>query len=173
VLFTDISRPLLRHVEAAADRLGVRGQCSFHHCSAETLTAIGDMSVDVVTTRAVLAYVGNKSAALREFHRILKPGGRLSIAEPILRDEAIAVSALKLQLDARPAEQSEPLIPLLHRWKAAQFQTPLRKSPMARSPTIPSAISFVSFRKRLRRNPHGIPYRCIASRQHIMGHIYQ
>jgi ubiquinone/menaquinone biosynthesis C-methylase UbiE len=52
VLFTDISRPLLRPVEAAANRLGVRGQCSFHHCNAETLVAIGDASVDVVTTRA-------------------------------------------------------------------------------------------------------------------------
>ena len=132
VLLTDISRPLLRHVEEAAERLGVRGQCSFHHGNAETLAAIDDMSVDVVTTRAVLAYVGNKSAALREFHRVLKPGGRISIAEPILRDEAIAVSGLKIQLDACPPGQHDPLIPLLYRWKAAQFPDTAEK--IANSP---------------------------------------
>jgi arsenite methyltransferase len=134
VLMTDISRPLLRHVEEAAERLGVRGQCSFHHCNAETLATIGDASVDVVTTRAVLAYVGNKSVALREFHRILRPGGRISIAEPILRDEAIAVSGLKIQLDARPPGENEPLIPLLYRWKAAQFPDTAEK--ITKSPIV-------------------------------------
>jgi ubiquinone/menaquinone biosynthesis C-methylase UbiE len=121
VVLTDISRPLLRHVERRATQRGIRGQCSFQHCNAENLTSIDNASIDVVTTRAVLAYVSDKSAAFREFHRVLKPGGRISIAEPVLRDEAVAVSALKIQLDARPIEQQEPLIPLLHRWKAAQF----------------------------------------------------
>src|SRR5204863_62392 len=42
-------------------------------------------SVDVVTTRSVLIYLDRtgKERALREFHRVLRPGGRLSIAEPI------------------------------------------------------------------------------------------
>ena len=38
-------------------------------------------TVDVVATRAALAYVADKKAALGEFYRILKPGARLSIAE--------------------------------------------------------------------------------------------
>jgi arsenite methyltransferase len=121
VLLADISLPLLRHAEALATHRGIRSQCSFLHCSAANLAGISDASVDVVTTRAVVAYVADKSAAFREFCRVLKPGGRISIAEPILRDEAIAVSVLKAQLDARPIAQQEPLIPLLHRWKAAQF----------------------------------------------------
>jgi SAM-dependent methyltransferase len=32
---------------------------------------------------AVLIYVKDKSAALREFYRVLKPGGRVSLFEPI------------------------------------------------------------------------------------------
>jgi arsenite methyltransferase len=39
--------------------------------------------VDVVTTRSVLIYVAAKQAAFAEFFRVLRPGGRLSIFEPI------------------------------------------------------------------------------------------
>jgi SAM-dependent methyltransferase len=39
--------------------------------------------VDVVTTRSVLIYLMDKRPAFVEFHRVLKPGGRLSIFEPI------------------------------------------------------------------------------------------
>lgn len=121
VVMCDISRPMLRHVEEKARVLGLGEQCSFHCASAENLVGIAEASVDVVTTRAALAYVADKGAALREFHRILKPGGRISLAEPILRDEALAVAAFKIQLDSRPADDLDKLSPLIHRWKAAQF----------------------------------------------------
>jgi arsenite methyltransferase len=39
----------------------------------------------VVTTRSVLIYVKDKAAALREFYRVLGPGGRVSLFEPINR----------------------------------------------------------------------------------------
>jgi arsenite methyltransferase len=37
----------------------------------------------VVTTRSVLIYVADKAAAFAEFRRVLRPGGRISIFEPI------------------------------------------------------------------------------------------
>ena len=37
----------------------------------------------MVTTRFLLIYVKDKRRAFEEFHRVLKPGGRLSIFEPI------------------------------------------------------------------------------------------
>jgi arsenite methyltransferase len=37
----------------------------------------------MVTTRSVLIYVDDKRRAFEEFHRVLRPGGRLSIFEPI------------------------------------------------------------------------------------------
>jgi ubiquinone/menaquinone biosynthesis C-methylase UbiE len=51
--------------------------------SADSLADIADASVDVVTTRSVLIYVKDKAAALREFYRVVRPGGRISIHEPI------------------------------------------------------------------------------------------
>ncbi len=132
VLLTDISAPMLRHAEAIAAERRLSRQCSFLQCSAEKLEGIVEASVDVVTTRAVLAYVSDKPAALREFLRVLKPGGRLSIGEPIFRDDALDVIALRKLLDARPPESQDRFLPLLHRWKAAQF--PATVEEMAQSP---------------------------------------
>lgn len=120
-LLTDISAPLLRHAESLAEQRGVSDQCRFVQCSADALEGIDDGSVDAVTTRAVLAYVPDKVSALREFHRVLRPGGRISIAEPILRDDAFEASSLKTFVDSLPPESTDPFFRLLHRWKAAQF----------------------------------------------------
>lgn len=85
VIFTDISQDLLDHSERLAKEAGVGERCSFLRASADDLSALGDGSVDVVTTRSVLIYVEDKQRAFAEFHRILKPGGRFSIFEPINR----------------------------------------------------------------------------------------
>jgi arsenite methyltransferase len=44
---------------------------------------VASQSVDVVVTRSVLIYLADKLAGVREIHRVLKPGGRASIFEPI------------------------------------------------------------------------------------------
>ena len=85
VIFSDISEPLLDHCRAIATEIGVFGQCSFVRASADDLSPIADASVDAVTTRSVLIYVADKASAFREFHRVLKPGGRVALFEPINR----------------------------------------------------------------------------------------
>jgi ubiquinone/menaquinone biosynthesis C-methylase UbiE len=83
VIFSDISQDLLDHCRKAAEAEGVLGQCRFLLASADRLSAVATGSVDVVTTRSVLIYVKDKAGALREFYRVLEPGGRISLFEPI------------------------------------------------------------------------------------------
>jgi SAM-dependent methyltransferase len=85
VVFTDISPHLLRECERLAGEAGVRDRCQFVQAPADDLGAIASGSVDVVTVRSVLIFVQAKPACFREFARVLAPGGRLSIFEPINR----------------------------------------------------------------------------------------
>ena len=60
-------------------------RCRFVEAAAEDIRPIEEDSVDVVTTRSVLIYVDDKERAFREFARVLRPGGRISLYEPINR----------------------------------------------------------------------------------------
>jgi SAM-dependent methyltransferase len=85
VVFADVSTPLLDDCRELAAKAGVLDRCRFLEARAEDLGELADASVDVVTTRSVLIYVKDKGRAFAEFHRVLRPGGRLSIFEPINR----------------------------------------------------------------------------------------
>jgi arsenite methyltransferase len=83
VIFSDISADLLDHCRAAATHEGLAGRCEFVLASADALDGIASQSADVVTTRSVLIYVKDKATAFAEFRRVLRPGGRVSLFEPI------------------------------------------------------------------------------------------
>ncbi len=89
VIFADISQPLLDRARALAEERGIVARCTFVRAPAEDLRPIADESVHAVATRSVLIYVADKPAAFREFHRVLEPGGRLSLFEPINRYRAL------------------------------------------------------------------------------------
>jgi arsenite methyltransferase len=85
VVFSDVSTDLLDFCREAAGELGVLDRCRFVQASADDLHTVEDGSVDVVTTRSVLIYVSRKREAFHEFARLLRPGGRISLFEPINR----------------------------------------------------------------------------------------
>jgi ubiquinone/menaquinone biosynthesis C-methylase UbiE len=125
VTLTDISPALLHRAEEVAAGLGVRGQCMFLQGTAERSPGIASESVDVVTMRSVLVYIADKAAVAREFHRMLKPGGRISIAEPIYRDEALNLESLARQLASQPEGPATRDNRLFLRWKSAQMPATL------------------------------------------------
>jgi ubiquinone/menaquinone biosynthesis C-methylase UbiE len=100
-IFSDVSQDVLDESRRIASELGVLDRCRFQRAPADDLSAIENESVDVVTTRSVLIYVIAKPAAFREFHRVLRPGGRVSLFEPINR--------LNRVIRPTPPEQIEEL----------------------------------------------------------------
>lgn len=100
VIFSDISQDLLDHCRMLASQMGVRDRCQFVRAAADDLAAIPDGSVDAVTTRSVLIYVKDKARAFAEFFRVLRPGGRISLFEPINR-----FAAGRSSWDAGPVQE--------------------------------------------------------------------
>src|SRR5215213_3724123 len=82
VIFSDVSQDLL---DVSRELAAGEPRAEFVRALAEDLSAIPDASVDVVTTRSVLIYVADKARAFAEFLRVLRPGGRVSLFEPINR----------------------------------------------------------------------------------------
>src|SRR6478672_1615 len=77
VIFSDISEACLEDCRAIAG-----ADADYRLASA---TDLGDVEADIVTMRSVLIYVADKRRAFGEFFRVLRPGGRLAIFEPINR----------------------------------------------------------------------------------------
>jgi arsenite methyltransferase len=85
VTFADISDALVEHCREAVRARGALERARFVIAGAEDLAGIAAVSIDVVTTRSVLIYVEDKARALSAMHRVLRPGGRISLFEPINR----------------------------------------------------------------------------------------
>lgn len=85
VIFSDISDALLDHVRETVRGRGALDRARFERTDAADLASIGHGTVDVVTSRSVLIYVTDKARALAAMHRVLRPGGRISVFEPINR----------------------------------------------------------------------------------------
>jgi arsenite methyltransferase len=85
VIFSDISPDLLDLCRDLATQHGLVDRCQFVQATASRLAGIDDNAVNAVALRSVLIYEADKAAAFTEFHRVLRPGGRLSLFEPINR----------------------------------------------------------------------------------------
>ena len=85
VVFSDISEDVLDVCRAAAADIGLSDRSSFVRAAADELAGIAEATADVVVTRSVLIYVKDKRRAFGEFLRVLKPGGRAVVWEPINR----------------------------------------------------------------------------------------
>jgi arsenite methyltransferase len=78
VLAFDVSVDALEELRAHATAPNI----SYLVASADVLP-LPDATIDVIVTRSVLIYVRDKAEAAREFARVLRSGGRVSLFEPI------------------------------------------------------------------------------------------
>jgi len=85
VIFSDVSADLLNRCQAMAADAGLLDRSRFVQAPARDLSPIEDATVDAVTLRSVLIYEADKASAFAEFRRVLRPGGRLSLFEPVNR----------------------------------------------------------------------------------------
>jgi ubiquinone/menaquinone biosynthesis C-methylase UbiE len=85
VIFSDISAPLLERCREAVNAHPARERARFVVARAEDLVGVADSSVEVVTARAVLVFVADKAGAFAAMHRVLRPGGRISLREVVGR----------------------------------------------------------------------------------------
>ena len=124
VIFSDISADLLAECRRRAAAGGRLERCRFVRAGADDLRGIADGTVDVVTTRSVLIYVERKQAAFAEFFRVLRPGGRLSIFEPINGFAAAQASSDLFGVDMGPVAD------LAAKVRRAYRAVPVEQNPM-------------------------------------------
>lgn len=100
VIFSDMSRDLLDQCRELATEQALLDRCRFVQAQASRLEGVDDNAVDAVVLRSVLIYEADKAAAFSEFLRVLRPGGHLSLFEPINRNSTFLGA-----LDTGPAAE--------------------------------------------------------------------
>jgi arsenite methyltransferase len=81
----DMTPAMLERADASAREMGL-GNVELHDSLIESLP-LEDASVDVVISNGVIDLVPDKDAVLDEIDRVLRPGGRLQIADVIIHTE--------------------------------------------------------------------------------------
>jgi arsenite methyltransferase len=85
VIGVDMTSAMLERARRSATEMGL-GNVELHEALIEALP-LGDASVDVVISNGVIDLVPDKDVVLDEVDRVLRPGGRLQLADVVIHRE--------------------------------------------------------------------------------------
>jgi SAM-dependent methyltransferase len=85
VIGVDMTASMLTRARASAEEMGLNN-VELHEALIESVP-IADASVDVVISNGVIDLVPDKDAVFDEIDRVLRPGGRLQVADVIIHNE--------------------------------------------------------------------------------------
>jgi arsenite methyltransferase len=92
----DMTAAMLERAEASARAMGL-ANVELHESLIETLP-LEDASVDVVISNGVVDLVPDKDAVFDEIDRVLRPGGRLQIADVVIHEEVSEDARARIDL---------------------------------------------------------------------------
>jgi arsenite methyltransferase len=96
VIGVDMTPSMLERTRASAQEMGL-GNLELHESLIESLP-LEDSSVDVVISNGVIDLVPDKDAVFDEIDRVLRPGGRLQVADVIIHTEVSEDARARIDL---------------------------------------------------------------------------